>query len=90
MRTGEGVSRMSVPQELFWLAGYMGFELMVWGATWWFLYKLIRQGPNMDLPVVGDGQESLGELPKERQEGMGTVETPKASEPARPGRLRPA
>ncbi len=90
MRTSEGVSRMSVAQELFWLAGYVGFELMVWGATWWFLNKIVTRGPNMDLPVVGDGPESLGGLPKEHQEGMGTRETPKATHPARPGQLRPA
>ena len=90
MRTEQGVSHMSVAQELIWLVGYAVFELMVWGATWWFLVKVIHQGPDMTTPVAGDGRESLGDLPREPQERMGTVESPKATAPAKPGRLRPA
>ena len=90
MRTDAGVSHMSVFQEVIWLVGYMGFELLVWGATWWFLNKLVTQGPNMDTPIPEEGQESLGDLPKDHQEQMGTVESPKASQPAKPGRLHPA
>ena len=90
MRTTDGVSHMSVGQAVFWLVGYMGFELMVWGATWWFLSKLIKQGPDLTTPVVGEGDANLGDLPNERQERQGTKETPKATEPAQPGRLRPA
>ena len=90
MRTEQGVTRMSNAQELFWLVGYMGFELMVWGATWWFLGKIVFQGPEMDSPVPQDGYESLGKMPQEGQESMGEVESPKASGPAKPGRLHPA
>ena len=90
MRTDQGVSHMSVAQEVVWLAGYMAFELMVWGATWWFLNKLVTQGPNMTTPIPQDGHENLGDLPKDHQEQMGTVESPKASKPAKPGRLHPA
>ena len=90
MRTNDGVSHMSVAQELVWLVGYMGFELMVWGATWWFLNKLVTQGPDMTAPIPREGDESLGDLPREHQVPAGTVETPKASQPAKPGRLHPA
>lgn len=90
MRTNQGVSHMSVAQEVIWLVGYMVFELMVWGATWWFLNKLVTQGPDMTTPIAQEGHESLGDLPKDHQEQMGTVETPKASKPAKPGRLHPA
>ena len=88
--TEQGVTRMSNAQELFWLVGYMGFELMVWGATWWFLGKIVFQGPDMDSPVPEEGHESLGQMPTEEQGSMGGLETPKATEPARPGRLHPA
>ena len=90
MRTAQGVSRMSVAQEVFWLVGYVGFELMVWGATWWFLGKLIHQGPDMSAPIPADGRESLGDMPKEHEGATGHVESPKASRPAKPGRLHPA
>ena len=62
MRTADGVSKMSSAQELLWLGCYMVFELAVWGATWWFLYKVVLTGPDMTSPIPGDGQESLGEL----------------------------
>ncbi len=90
MRTEQGVTQMSSAQEAFWLVGYMGFELMVWGATWWFLGKVIYQGPDMESPIPASGTESLGDMPKEHQESKGSVETPKATGPARPGRLHPA
>ena len=89
MRTNEGVSRMSVAQEVVWLVGYMGFELMVWGATWWFLNKLVTQGPIMESPIPQEGQETLGDPPKDHQ-ATGAVESPKASKPAKTGRLHPA
>ena len=62
MRTADGVSKMSSAQELLWLGCYMVFELAVWGATWWFLYKVVLTGPDITSPIPGDGQESLGEL----------------------------
>ena len=68
----------------------MAFELMVWGATWWFLNKLVTQGPDMTTSIPAEGHESLGDLPKDHREQTGTVETPKASLPAKSGRLRPA
>ena len=52
MTTAQGTSRMSVAQEIFWMVGYVVFELMVWGGTWYFFAKVIRQGPDMDSPVV--------------------------------------
>ncbi len=90
MRTSEGVTHMSVAQDLVWFFGYMGFETMVWGATWWYLAKVIRQGPDMTTPVVKEGHESLGELPREDPEKSGTVESPKANRPVMPGHLQPA
>ena len=88
MRTSAGVSHMSVAQELLWLVGYAGFELTVWGATWWFLCKIVRQGPDMTSPIPKDGGERLGTLSADSHEG--SAETPKAEHPARPGRLHPA
>ena len=90
MRTSQGVTQMSSLQEAFWLVGYMGFELMVWGATWWFLGKVIWQGPDTKSPVPASGTENLGDMPKEHQGNAGTVESPKASHPTGPGRLHPA
>lgn len=90
MRTADGVSRMSVGQELLWLVGYAGFELAVWGATWWFLVKVIRQGPDMTTAIAKDGTEELGTLSPGQSVSPGEVETPKAEHPVQPGRLSPA
>ena len=62
MTTAQGTSRMSVAQAVFWLIGYGGFELMVWGGTWYFFAKVMRQGPDMDSPVVQEGHEPLGHM----------------------------
>jgi cytochrome d ubiquinol oxidase subunit I len=62
MRTSAGVSHMSVPLELFWLVGYMAFELMVLGGTWYFIAKVIRRGPDMVSPVAQDGHQTLGQI----------------------------
>jgi cytochrome d ubiquinol oxidase subunit I len=62
MRTADGVSPMATWQELFWLACYMTFELTVWGATWWFLSKVVRNGPDMTSPMPGEGDEKLGAM----------------------------
>jgi cytochrome bd ubiquinol oxidase subunit I len=62
MTTAQGVSRMSVAQAVFWLVGYMIFELMVWGGTWYFFAKVMRQGPDMDSPVVQEGHQRLGHV----------------------------
>ncbi len=90
MRTLQGVSHLSIAEELLWLVGYAGFELMVWGSTWWFLSKVIRQGPNMDSPVQRGGEESLGTLARGTRPEQAETETPKAERPVRPGRLHPA
>ena len=90
MRTAQGVSHMSVAQELLWLVGYIGFELTVWGSTWWFLGKIIRQGPNMDSPIPRGGEESLGTLSSANRPELGETETPKAEHPVRPGQPHPA
>jgi len=79
MRTAQGVSHMSVPLEVFWLVGYMAFELMVFGGTWYFLAKVIRKGPDLTSPVVQEGHQMLGH-----------IEEPKHHEPAQPEYPRPA
>jgi cytochrome bd ubiquinol oxidase subunit I len=61
MTTAQGTSRMSVAQEVFWMIGYVGFELMVWGGTWYFFAKVVRSGPDMDSPVVQEGHQRLGQ-----------------------------
>ena len=52
MTTAQGTSRMSVAQEIFWMIGYLGFEIMVWAGAWYFFAKVVRQGPDMASPVV--------------------------------------
>ncbi len=92
MRTSEGVSHMSVAQEVLWLVGYAGFELMVWGATWWFIGKVIHDGPALSNPIPKAGDEALGTPAKDGLSPDGTVETPKAETSVRPGQpsLQPA
>lgn len=68
MTTAQGVSRMSVTQEIFWLLGYMFFELMVWGGTWYFFAKVVRRGPDMDSPVEHGGQQPIGALEPPRHD----------------------
>ena len=87
MRTAQGVSHMSIAAEVVWLVGYMFFELVVWGATWWFLGKLIRQGPDMTSAIQRGGHESLG---TPAHGDRGDIEDPKAERPARPGQPYPA
>ncbi|MGC8466866.1 MAG: cytochrome ubiquinol oxidase subunit I [Acidithiobacillus sp.] len=53
MRTWQGVSHMSVSAESLWFAGYIVFELMVWGGAWYFFSRIIQKGPDVDSPVVG-------------------------------------
>lgn len=79
MRTAQGVSHMSVSLEVFWLVGYMTFEIMVLGGTWYFIAKMIRKGPDMTSPVVQEGHQTLGH-----------IEEPKHYEPAQPEYTRPA
>lgn len=62
MRVSEGVSRMTVVEAALWLAGFFVFELFVWYFTWYFLAKVIRQGPDMVSPVADAGRETLGHL----------------------------
>jgi len=62
MRTSAGVSRMSVAAEIFWLVGYVGFELAVLGGAWYFIAKMIRKGPDMVTPVPEEGHHTLGHL----------------------------
>jgi cytochrome d ubiquinol oxidase subunit I len=62
MRTEQGVSHMSVTSAALWLLGYMYFELIVWGSTWYFFAKTLRRGPDMDSPVEHGGSQHLGEL----------------------------
>jgi cytochrome d ubiquinol oxidase subunit I len=58
MTTAQGVSHMSIAQEIFWMIGYVGFEVMVWGGTWYFFAKAIRQGPDMESPVLHGRQSA--------------------------------
>jgi cytochrome bd ubiquinol oxidase subunit I len=58
MTTAQGTSRMSVPEEIFWMVGYVIFELLVWGATWYFFAKVMRQGPDLVSPVVHGVQQA--------------------------------
>ena len=88
MRTSAGVSRMSVAQELLWLIGYAGFELMVWGATWWFLGKIIHQGPNLTTPIPSEDDGTFGAADRD-QPVQGELETPKATRPMKPGQPHP-
>lgn len=62
MRISEGVSRMTVTEATIWLVGFSVFELFVWYFTWYFLCKVMREGPDLDSPVVSEGEESLGHL----------------------------
>lgn len=62
MRTEQGVSHMSVASAALWLAGYVFFELIVWGSTWYFFAKVVRRGPDLESPVAHGGQQHLGEL----------------------------
>jgi cytochrome d ubiquinol oxidase subunit I len=65
-RTEQGVSRMSVASAALWLIGYMYFELIVWGSTWYFFAKTVRRGPDLDSPVEHGGTQQLGELEPRR------------------------
>ena len=62
MRTEQGVSHMDLTSAVLWLLGYIYFELIVWGSTWFFFAKVMRVGPDMDSPVVHGGHQHLGEL----------------------------
>lgn len=44
MRTYQGVSHMSVTQEMIWFVGYIIFELTVWGGAWYFFARVIQKG----------------------------------------------
>ncbi|WP_308388269.1 cytochrome ubiquinol oxidase subunit I [Acidithiobacillus sp. AMEEHan] len=44
MRTYQGVSHMTVGQEIFWFVGYIAFELMVWSGAWYFFSRVIAKG----------------------------------------------
>ena len=90
MRTSQGVSHISIMQEIGWLVGYVCFELVVWGSTWWFLGKIIRQGPDMTSPVLHGGDETLGTLASNEHPKHGERESPKAERPVRPGHAYPA
>jgi cytochrome bd ubiquinol oxidase subunit I len=60
MTSVQGTSRMSVAAEIFWMVGYVAFELLVWGGTWYFFAKVMRQGADMVSPVVQEGHQPIG------------------------------
>ncbi|TMV73379.1 cytochrome ubiquinol oxidase subunit I [Thioclava sp. BHET1] len=62
MRTEDGVSHMSAALAIFWLIGFMAFEIVVTLGTWYFMAKVVRQGPDMTSPVPKEGHETLGHL----------------------------
>lgn len=62
MRVSSGVSKMTVVEAAIWLAGFSFFELLVWYFTWYFMAKVIRRGPDLNAPVLPDGNEPLGHL----------------------------
>ncbi|GAB0117061.1 cytochrome ubiquinol oxidase subunit I [Acidisoma sp. 7E03] len=62
MRTEQGVSHMDLTSAILWLLGYMYFELIVWGSTWYFFAKVMRRGPDLKSPVAYGGNQHLGEF----------------------------
>ena len=88
MRTEQGVSHMTIGEEVAWLVLYAGFELMVWGATWWFFAKIVRSGPDMNAPIEHGGNQRIGTL-GDGSSVKGERETPKATQPAGPGLPHP-
>ncbi|GAB0114565.1 cytochrome ubiquinol oxidase subunit I [Acidisoma sp. C75] len=62
MRTAQGVSHMSATAAALWLIGYMWFELIVWGSTWYFFAKVMRHGPDLTSPVPQGGTQQIGDL----------------------------
>ena len=57
---------MSLSAEILWLVGFMGFGLLVLGGAWYFMAKVIRQGPDMEarIPLENEDQhDTMGSLP---------------------------
>jgi cytochrome bd ubiquinol oxidase subunit I len=73
MRTEQGVSHMSTTSAVLWLLGYIYFELIVWGSTWYFFAKVMRRGPDMESPVADGGRQQLSELEPVRREAPSYV-----------------
>jgi cytochrome d ubiquinol oxidase subunit I len=53
MRTYEGVSHMSVAEEMVWILGYVVFELATWSGAWYFFTRVIKQGPDLESSIPG-------------------------------------
>ncbi|MBU2841837.1 cytochrome ubiquinol oxidase subunit I [Acidithiobacillus thiooxidans] len=68
MRTYEGVSHMSLGQEVVWFVGYIIFELAVWSGAWYFFSRVIQKGVN-DIP----DSTHLWEKPEAIHSGGGHV-----------------
>ena len=79
MTTAQGASRMSVAEAVFWMVGFLIFEIGVWVGAWYFFAKVMRKGPDMDSPIVAEGHQPLGHL-----------EAPAHAEGAAPAYGRPA
>ncbi|TNB48095.1 cytochrome ubiquinol oxidase subunit I [Martelella lutilitoris] len=62
MRVEEGVSQMSLQIALFWLAGFVVFELAVLFGTVYFLAKVCRIGPDIESPIPPDTRQRLGHI----------------------------
>lgn len=78
MRISEGISRMTVTEATIWLVGFVLFELFVWYFAWYFIAKAVRQGPDLESPVIKGGDEPLGHL-----------ESPDETEGDKPNYVRP-
>ena len=62
MRVEEGVSQMSLHAAIFWLVGFVIFEIAVLVGTIYFLAKVCRIGPVLDSPIPPDTHQPLGHL----------------------------
>ena len=62
---------------------------MVWGATWWFLAKVVHDGPALSTTIPRDGDQALGTPARGGLQGAGKVERPKAETAVRPGEPSP-
>ncbi|HTJ58950.1 MAG TPA: cytochrome ubiquinol oxidase subunit I [Devosiaceae bacterium] len=57
MRTSEGVSHMSVFEGVFWLLGFVVFELAVLTGSFYYLCVIVKRGPDLTRPLPGEEHE---------------------------------
>ncbi|MGZ2488133.1 cytochrome d ubiquinol oxidase subunit I [Rhizobium pisi] len=56
MRTTDGVSLLSVGEAVFWLVGFVIFELAVFFGTFYFGAQVMNKGPDLISPLPGESQ----------------------------------